>query len=336
MRLTLAMLLTAAALTACGSDGADGALDWPASRDVAGADSGLVWADAPTGDVHLADGSTLAGDRAISSFVVAGRGAYVVDDDSALVEVTADGSRATGAHVDQRLRASPGGRYLAFIDPLAGPLYQEDPAGDVHQMTSVVVDLETGQEIFRSTRGMGDPQEDDLVDLYEDASYGVLGLTDDTAWIEPATGDVLAIDLASGDVSTVPDDPSGDRQPWETGTISPPTTGGAANPDRTWGIYHVTVEDPDLSDVSGLRFSRDELEPADGQRVVPRPDARTWSFEQWIDESTVAGFANPGLGDPDRITDPLPRSVMTCTVPDGSCTIVPDSDGAILPEPSLS
>jgi hypothetical protein len=333
VRQTLTMLLVVAVLGACGSDDKAG-LDWPKTDHIVGAAGvGLVWADRKTGDIHLPDGSTLAAGQSIRSFVVAGDGAYVVDpDDHALIEVTAGGARVTGAHVDQQVKASPNGRYLAFIDPAAGPKFK----GVGHQLTSVVVDLKTGNEVFRSTRGMGNPKKDDLTDLYEDASHQVLGITNKTAWIEPPIGDVLAIDLASGQVTTAPDDDTGNQiNPWVRPKVPPEPVGGDWNPDRSWGIKHVRVHDPKVDPEPANRQARDIFVKADGSQLVPRPAAVNWSFDRWLNPTTVVGFADQNLEDPDNPDDRLPSSVLTCTVPDGNCTLLPDSDNAILPEPSL-
>ncbi|MRJ76662.1 hypothetical protein GEV29_08950 [Aeromicrobium sp. SMF47] len=333
MRRTLTLLIAALALAACGSSDDSEALDWTAAKDPAGANGGLAWADAQTGEVHLPDGVTLAADRAIRSFVVAGAGAYVVDKDSeSLVEVTADGARATGAYVNKGAKASPNGRYLAFIDPKAGPKFE----GTTHQLTSVVVDLKTGKEVLRSTRGMGDPEEDDLTNLYESAAYGVLAVSDETAWFSVPDGGVLSVDLASGKVSSIrSSDISDENNPWATPRLSPPTPGGPANSDRSWAIYHVVKPDPAQSTDPAVTFPHDELESADGSRLVPRADAENWYLKQWVDDTTVAGFANTGLDDPEMVKNTRSSSLLTCTVPGGACDSVPDSEYAILPEPNL-
>jgi hypothetical protein len=327
------MLVAAATLTlaACGSD--EGALDWSKADNPVGADSGLVWADARTGEVHLPDGSTLSADRSISSFVVAGKGAFVVDRAKKdLVEVGPKGPRKTGIFVDHAPTSSPDGRYLAFIDTKAGPKDE----GGVHQLTSVVVDLKTGKEIFRSTRGMGNPDKDDLGVLYENVTFGVLGMTDTTAWIHTAKADILSIDLGSGKVTSAPaDNIQDEKNPWVSRPLTPPTIGGPTNADRSWGIYHVSKMDRQLSTDPAVKFPYDELESSDGTRIVPRVNAKNWYFKQWVDDTTVVGFANTGLDNPDRIKHTMSRSLLTCTVPDGDCTIVPDSENAILPEPSL-
>jgi hypothetical protein len=339
MRRTLTMLVAAATLTlaACGSD--EGALDWPDTDDPSGArGAGLVWADAETGDIHLS-GSTLAADRSISSFVIAGKGAYVVDkNDQALVEVTSDGARETGAYAEEEPIASPNGRYLAFIDPKAGPKYK----GEVPQLVSVVVDLETGDEVFRSTRGMGDPDKDDLTALYGDAAYGVLAVTNKTAYILVPEGGVLAINLASSKVTKMPsDDLWGGDGPWMRPRRPADVQGKDWNPDRSWAIEEVRVRVPEVDKEKFQR--RDVLVRADGTKVVPRPGTINWMFEHWIDKSTVVGYVDtylvdpdPEFPDPDSTTTFRPSSLVTCTVPDGECTIVPDSDHAILPQPSLS
>lgn len=338
MRQKVFLLLVATlTLSACTS-GADNVADatWRSSDNPVGADDGLAWANTQSGEVHLPDGRTLDAEPPVRAFVLAGDGAYVIDEQGReIVAVTEAGAKGTGAHAEG-LRASPDGRYLAFVDTQAGPLFQSDPQGDVHLLTSVVVDLKTGDEVFRSTRGMGDPNEDDLTDLYEDASYGVLGMTRETAWIEPATGDVLAIDLSTGEVTTIADRELSDAEkPWVRAPLSPPTMGGPANADRTWGIYHVSTPDPEHSVDPAISFPHDELESADGTRMVPRVDAENWSFDRWLDDTTVVGFANTGLIDPDRAMEVVPSSIVTCTVPSGSCTLVPDSDHAVLPVPSL-
>ncbi|MRJ76661.1 hypothetical protein GEV29_08945 [Aeromicrobium sp. SMF47] len=332
MHRTLTLLIAALALAACGSSDDSEALDWTAAKDPAGATGGLVWADAQTGEIHLSDGRTLDAERAISSFVIAGDGAYVVDKGGdALIQVTADGARPTGAHTAQ-VRASPNSRYLAFIDSLAGPTFE----GSVHQLTSVVVDLKTGKEIFRSTRGMGDLKNDDLTDLYEDADHFVLGIDNKTAWIQAAEGDVLTIDLSSSRVKALQDvDLSDEKNPWVGPRFGGEPARGPASPDRAWGIRRVNRTVPQLASDPNMYFARDELESdTGGARLVPRTAAVSWSLDSWLGPTRVVGYANVGLENADRLNNPEDRTLMTCTVPDGRCTLVPGSERAILPEPS--
>jgi hypothetical protein len=216
--------------------------------------------------------------------------------------VTADGARATGAYVNKGAKASPNGRYLAFIDPKAGPTFE----GTTLQLTSVVVDLKTGKEIIRSTRGMGDLEDDDLTDLYEDADHFVLGIDNTTAWIQAAEGDVLTIDLSSSRVKALRDvDLSDEKNPWVGPRFGGEPARGPASPDRAWGI-----------------------------RRVNRTAAVSWSLDSWLGPTRVVGYANVGLENANRLNDPEDRALMTCTVPDGRCTLVPGSENAILPEPS--
>lgn len=330
MRTTLTLLLAALTLAACGSD--DTALDWPRTDDPIGATGGLVWADASTGEVHLAGGTTLDAGRPISSFVVAGQGAYAIDKtDRSLLEVTPDGARDTGAQIDGGLKASADGRYLAFIDPQSGPAVQ-----GAHVLEAVVVDLETGREVARSTQGMGGKDTDDLVDLYEDASHGVLAVSDATAWFSVPEGGVLAVDLASGRTSRSPvGDISDAKNPWVGPRFAPEPADGPANPARTWGIDHVNTAIPGLSDDPVVDFPRDRIVSPGGDPVTLRIDAVSWRFQAWIDDTTVVGYANEGLDNPDRVETTMDRSLVTCTVPAGTCALVPESTRAILPVPSL-
>jgi hypothetical protein len=55
----------------------------------------------------------------------------------------------------------------------------------------------------------------------------------------------------------------------------------------------------------------------------------------WLEDTTVVGYANEGLDEASRVAQTKDGSLMTCSVPDLVCTPVPDSQRAILPEPSL-
>jgi hypothetical protein len=334
MRKKLFLLLTVAmALAGCGSGSDDGnALDWDGVDRPTGAAGALVWADRPTGQIHLADGVTLDAGQPISSFVAAGRGAYAVDQEGdALIEVTPTGARTTGAHVDKVVKASADGRYLAFLDLRSGPAVQ-----GTHVIEAVVVDLETGRETARSTQGMGGEDTDDLVDLYEDAQYGVLAVTDKTAWFSVPEGGVIAVDVKGGEITSIPQkDISDDKNPWDGPRFAPEPADGPANPSRTWGISRANKVVPGLSDDPAARFPRDEIVSPDGVPATLRIDAVSWRFEAWIDDATVVGYANEGLDNPDRVKTTMDRSLATCTVPAGACTLIPDSAHAMLPEPSL-
>lgn len=305
-----------------GDTGGDpAALDWAASADPISPAGQLVWAE--DGVIHLPDGTTWDAGVDIASYVVAGDGAYVLADGSTeLLHVDADGARPTGAHADpQTLRASPDGRFLVFLDPDAGTADQYDTP----LLVTVVVDLERGEEVLRSSAGMGDLKTDDLADLYEDAAYGTLGITDDTAWVLGATGEVLTVALPDGDVTSKevsnPNDPT---LPWYTPRFEDDLNGGPWNADHTWVILEGRV--------------RDRFQSADGQVVEPRPDTAMWTLGGWINPTTAVGTAVAGPVSEANLVDPdAERTLMTCTVPDGACTPVPGAgSGAFPPADSLS
>jgi hypothetical protein len=148
---------------------------------------------------------------------------------------------------------------------------------------------------------------------------------------------VLAIDLDTGKVTTVRyEDPQSDKYPWAQPQVSPSPVGGDYNADRSWGIKHVSVNDPGVDpDPARQSQERDVVVRPDGSELVPRPGTTNWRFDRWLDLHTVVGFANENLRDPDDPEVLKPSSLLTCTVPDGACTLIPDSDFAMLPTPSL-
>ena len=201
----LLVLGLAAGLVGCGDSTGEGgstAAAWPS----AGASldsSGLVYA---IGDVvHLGDGSTISVGREIEHFVIGG-GIYFSTDEigpdagrylGARPLYYSDGSGESSKLADSvaNLRSSPDGRYLGFVDTSSG---EQDEFGTALAQV-VVVDLETGDEVARTSKALGEPGSDDLADLYEDAEPGALVLTDETAYYA-GVGEVVAIDLATGDV----------------------------------------------------------------------------------------------------------------------------------------
>lgn len=305
---TLSVVL---ALTGCGDpDGGaepSGGPDWAASADPVATDT-LAWA--ADGVIHLGDASLDAG-APIEAYVVAGDGAYVVSEGSTqLLLVRAGGAEETGAHADpDSLRASPDGRYLAFLDPEAG----ERDRYDTPQVVTVVVDLSSGREVLRSTEGMGDLASDDLADLYEDATPGVLGVSDEVAWVR-ATSRVLAVDLATGKVTDQPDEDPSDptTQPWDAPRYP---DSGPWNADRTWAIDQAETRDRFIS--------------ADGGTVEPSPGTPTWSLSRWLDATTAVGFAVDAPADDGYLDQQAARTLMTCTVPDAACTLVAGTGGPL-------
>ena len=318
----LLALLLAAGATGCGdSEGGGGttSTDWPSGGPAVDT-SGLVYAVGDT--VHLGDDSTLAVGKKVERFVLAGAGAYFTaggheagGDDSNYVDPlyysTGDGKAREVAVDASDLRASADGRYLMYMDMGSG---KKDGFG-TPQAVVVVVDTTTGDEIARTTEGMGDPSsDDDLADLYEDAEPRLDGFTADAAYYQGATDDV-AIDLATGEAS-VSD---------EAGQLS---FDGLRSPDGRW-----TVEDV-YEDYS----PQDRLVTADGQRVQLSGVPPKVDLVRWIDDTVVAGSALDGSADAQGLTAGSTLPLITCEATTGRCAVVPGptADEVTFPESSAA
>jgi hypothetical protein len=312
---TALALALALLLGGCGDDDpAPGSGDggWTATEDPVDR-SGLVWA--ADGVVHLGDGSTIDTGSDLEGYVVAGDGVYFVkatDDGGSgkIFHATPDGVDATGAYADARsLKPSADGRYLGFIDMTTG---QEDGFG-TPVATAVVVDLDQGKEVVRSTDGMGDPDgDDDLLDLYEDSDAPfVFGVTDDTAYIGTTDG-AFAYDLASGEGTQVADTTTDARdQDWYH-QLNPDR---ATNPSGTWSILNRYDGRPPL------------LVPDHGKPVAGDAPFDVWGLDSWLDDSTAVGSAAPAEEGGTGVV------LLTCVVPSGACTTVPGTeDGVLIPE----
>ncbi|WP_121254022.1 hypothetical protein [Nocardioides ferulae] len=301
----LLIACVALALSACGDD--DPAGDdsrWPTSDDPVDR-TGLVWAQGDT--VHLGDGTTIATDEPIAGYVVAGDGIVYVPEDSTQVKIaTPEGVEATGAHADPTsLSASPDGSHVGFMDLTTG----ERDGYDTPLATVVVVDLTTGEEIVRSTTGMGDPDTDDLADLYEDADPGLIGLTDSAAYVSATTGEYHVYDLDTGEHSVVPKVGSIRDLDWYRDLDLPDAD---TNPSGTW-----TVVNP--SDGGPPRFV-----PTTGRPVVTHPPLDGLYLNSWLDDDTAVGT---------RTTPEGVFTLLTCSLPSGRCETVPGTEsGALLPE----
>ena len=185
----LLALALAGGLAGCGSEsGGGGSGDagaWPSGGSAIDT-SGLAYAVGDT--VHLGDGSSVAVGQEIERFVVGGGGVFFSTDESgpeagryldAAPLYYSDGTGEATKLADSaaNLRTSPDGRHLGFVDTISGKRDEYDtPLAQV-----VVVDLESGKEIARTSEALGDPGSDDLRDLYEDSEPGALVVTDDTA-----------------------------------------------------------------------------------------------------------------------------------------------------------
>lgn len=143
--------------------------------------------------VTLPDGTKVDVGKRVAVYVVAGAGVYFLPEGSDELHVaTVDGDvSGVGAHpYPDSLYVSPDGRYLAFLEAERLP------------WKAVVVDLVEGDEVVRSTDGMG--RGVGLEELYAELEPAVLGLTDTTAYLM-TTDDVVAFDLDSGDSQVIQD-----------------------------------------------------------------------------------------------------------------------------------
>jgi hypothetical protein len=315
-------------LVGCGDDSDDGDDDTAWSAGSASVETrGLVWASGST--IHLGDGTTLDAGVPIRSYVVAKGGAYVVPDTGSdderwpeLLRVTPDGSEPLGVHPESdSLTPSPDGGHLAFLDRSG-----ERDTYDTPLAEAVVVDLATGREVLRSDDGMGDPATDDLADLYEDATPYVVGVDDEHAWFH-TVGDVRSVDLASGEVEEVDDSDGITDQPWYDALH---TELVADSPDGAWSIRPPRVDEegapqlvPDTGAPVTTRLTAADLGfgPLD-----PQPEDLSWSLDSWLDATHAVGVAG-------TITHGEQTYVIiTCAVPDGTCTAVAGTENAILPE----
>ncbi|WP_203338008.1 hypothetical protein [Nocardioides limicola] len=331
-------LLVGLLLGSCASEGGTGA-SWPtAVNPVEQAEP--MWV---TGSVlHLGDGTRLDLGHQVLRFVAAGGGVYFVSSDEEARDLAAsesdgipaaylffadrDGVQDTGARIDWRsLHASPDGRYLAYIDRVSGPTEQYDyPVAE-----AVIIDLERGHEVVRSRQGMGWESDDpdhvpDLPWLYEESPPGVLGVSNEFAWVATTEG-VLAVDLASGGTAWVADE---EALPWTAPRYDDPSIRypGPWNTEGTWAI--------------ATTHPRSHFVSADGDVLVPEAPGPSWGLSRWLDETTAFGAVvdeaptEAGWADTDALA-----TWITCTVPDGVCRPIPGAEGidrleVLLPHPS--
>lgn len=306
-----AVLLTVAA--ACGGAAEDAAdrTSWPTTGTPVASD-GLVWASGA--QVHLPDGSVIDTGDLAGAYVVAGPGVWFASSEPGELEpgelpelmlATREGVRATGAHPGVgSLTATADGRWLAFVDRLDGGAGRAE---------AVVVDLDSGEEVVRSDEGLVPAGDDDQdwVDLYEDAPVSMLGVVDGTAYVR-GLDDVVVHDLSTGEVSRQA--LSGTElveQGWwrELHRDAP-----LPNEDASWSILAQGYSDP----VTVLRS-------ADGAEVTTSSsEAEEWLLGGWLDATTAIG-TTPRAGGDDW-TNP---ALITCRVPDGACTVVEGTEEGV-------
>lgn len=260
----------------------------------------LTWA--VDGTVHVGDVVVETG-RPIEEYVVAGDSVWFVPedaDDDALWRADAGGAEATDAHAADLL-ASADGRYLSFFDEVTGP---RDGYG-TPQAQTVVVDLQEGREVVRSTDGMGDTGDDDLADLYEDAEFSNLGFPGGRTALVDTTDGTRAFDLATGEGREVAQAERDERYD-ERGLLLDPT--------RSWVLGRESLD-------NGL------LPVGAGPAVRPRTGFPSWSLVRWLPDGRAVGVGFAGRPDELGVIDPdVTRTLLTCTV-QGACTTVAASTG---------
>lgn len=274
------------------------------STDPVGTD-GLVWSSDDV--VHLPDGTTVdVGDT--TTYVVAGDGVYYTP---AAAGDTDHGSTTTGplrfADRDgtvtdtgitvyvESIGSSRDGRYLGFVDATSGPAdsFSGQPRG-----TAVVVDLTTGERVVETADGMGDPEEDDLARDYPEVYLGVRFPDPGSAYVEGLGNFVFSL-------------PDGEGEPTDAGIRS---GSDPASPDQRW-----TIAD---------RGFADRVVAEDGEQVPVRTGTPRRDLRWWLDASTVVGIAIAGPGTGQELGADNVSTLVTCIVPEGTCTPVDGTSGA--------
>lgn len=320
----LPCLLIALLMAGCGdgSDADESLRSAPWAHATAPVDaSGPIWAQ--HGVVHLGDGSTIRTASRMREYVVAGDGVFFLAGrgTTTLAHATPTGIRSTGVTISgwDDLRASPDGRYLAYIDRSTGPVDRFH----TRLALAIVVDTRTGREVLRTGAGMGDIKHDDLADLYEDATPPqIAGITAHEVWVAGPDG-VRTYDLPSGALSSTYDgqDLWSTKRPWVFRYGH--SLGGMWNLERSWAI---------AADAKPAAM----LHPASGKDVTPRVDAPYWTLEGWSGADTVIGYAydrRPRHRSQAHRSDGHP---IVCRVPSGTCRRIDGADGKVqLPRPSV-
>jgi hypothetical protein len=299
---------------------------WPTTSTPVATD-GLVWASGST--VHLPDGSTIDTEVRAGSYVVAGAGVWFASAEPGDLEgnelpelrvATADGVEDLDVHPGiGTLTTSSDGRWLAFVDRL------EDGAGAAE---AVVVDLTTGEEVVRSGEGLlpSETAGADWADLYEDAPVGMLGVVDDTAYVQ-GLSTLVTHDLSSGESTS-------DDLDWEAirGSSWWQSLHRAAplpSPDGAWQIPAQEFGAvPSLESADGSRVETSLPPPSGplGSPDVTGPPLEEWSLGGWTDATTAVGKTPTRDGSSVDWTSP---ALITCVVPSGECAVVDGTEEGV-------
>ncbi len=237
---------------------------------------------------------------------------------------------------------SPDGRYAGWLDR-KGPLR---PGGRLAAV--VVVDLETGDTVFRTSEGMGGFT-DDLGDLYEELDPRFLGFDTDNRpyW---SLGERRRADLATGavEVAERKAPPGAEASTVMVGTVTDPRRGtrvsvrdgkelpgqdaaesGWLSPDGRWLLS---------TETNGVtpRVTR----PGTGEEIRLDTPGQGLYAGSWLDEDALTLLVVPRRVKSFQtdLQDELLGRWVRCTLPDGSCTVVattPTAAAAVGPGGSI-
>ena len=313
----------AVALVGCGEEGT--------GRDDTGGDMALPVGD-PTYDVDApswAVGDTIHVGKwsvtvnpAPDAYVVADRGIYYVAKDVLHFTDGHNPVREVGPIASSTMVESADGRYLGMM---AEAESSEDEYGTPPRVP-VVFDLETGSEILRAEPGEVS-EDDDLADLYEDASVGFLGFADDAAYADdPLRDGATRFPLDGGKPESAPVDDFGLAElPTFAGergvevTVQPANGGGYEISETGDGYSGVLSPDERYLFVDGDGRGTVFYDAESGESIRFDPGLRDFRLGGWVDDETFYG-ATSSRGNAEF---PAGRvRIVSCTTTTRSCTPV--------------
>lgn len=221
------------------------------------------------------------------------------------------------------ITVSPDGHYVGWID-------YDGPKTSMGRLASAAVfDLASGQQVLRSTEGMG-KRGDDLTDLYEDAWPHFIGFDRTHAYWAAATGKVQIKRAQIGEWQVEKGGSDGEmgEQPFgrpydamvglrsgmlDDGRLSPIGEGtvGFASPDQRWCFT------PDFDG------HLPAVDCRTAKPVTPTYPGRMVTFGGWHDTDSFFVLARSRLpGDAEPAVPPkddAPGVIARCTLPAGNC-----------------
>ncbi len=314
----------AAALAGCGDEeapdrggtGSEAAL--PVGEPAYDVD-GPSWAAGDT--IHVGDWSVTV-KPAPEAYVVADRGIYYVAKDVLHFTDGESPVKEVGPIASSTLVESVDGRYLGMMGEAAG----SDDEYSTPARVPLVFDLETGNEILRAEPGEVS-KDDDLADLYEDASVGFLGFADDAAYADdPLRNGSTRFPLDGGEPEAAPTDDFGLAElpafAGERGievTVQPANGDGYEISETGDGYSGVLSPDERYLFVDGDGRGTAYYDAESGESIRFDPGLRDFRLGGWIDDETFYGATSSrGNGE-----FPAGRvRIVSCTTTTGSCTPV--------------